>query len=192
LRGPPAGLVEAAEATRNPWAISFALTAYGQAFRNADPDRARESMRRGLVIAQDSGTQAIETSLVASLANLEAKSGDPLLALEYLAVALRRYQDAGNTANVRTSLAALAACLLRLGRYEPAATIAGFGFELVTSWVREIDTTSTYLRAVLGDETYESLARAGKAMTTAAMAAYTYDQIDQARAELNAASAVEP
>ena len=187
-----AGLVEAAEATRNPWAISFALTAYGQAFRNADPDRARECMRRGLLIAQDSGTQAIETSLVASLANLEAKSGDPLLALEYLAVALRRYHDAGNTANVRTSLAALAARLLRLGRYEPAATIAGFGFELVTSWVREIDTTSTHLRAVLGDETYESLARTGKTMTTAAMAAYAYDQIDQARAELNSSSAVEP
>ena len=35
---------------------------------------------------------------------------------------------------------------------------------------------------------YESLARTGETMTTAAMATYAYDQIDQARAELNAVS----
>ena len=32
------GLIDAAEATRNPWALSFALLAYGIAFRDADPD----------------------------------------------------------------------------------------------------------------------------------------------------------
>ena len=46
----------------------------------------------------------------------------------------------------------------------------------------------THLRDVLGDQTYESLARKGETMTTAAMAAYAYDQIDQARAELKAVS----
>ena len=45
-----------------------------------------------------------------------------------------------------------------------------------------------HLRDVLGDQTYESLARKGKTMTTAAMATYAYDQIDQARAELNGVS----
>ena len=40
----------------------------------------------------------------------------------------------------------------------------------------------------LRDQTYESLASQGEAMTTATMAAYAYDQIDQARAERNAAS----
>jgi hypothetical protein len=42
------------------------------------------------------------------------------------------------------------------------------------------------LAKVLGDEAYESFARKGEAMTTAAMATYAYDQIDQARAALNA------
>lgn len=37
----------------------------------------------------------------------------------------------------------------------------------------------THLREVLGDETYESLANAGGNMTTAAMAAYAFAQIDQ-------------
>ena len=39
----------------------------------------------------------------------------------------------------------------------------------------------------LGDQT-ESLARKGEAMTTAAVVMYAYDQIDQARTELNAVS----
>ena len=39
-----------------------------------------------------------------------------------------------------------------------------------------------------GEATYESLARTGKTMTTAAMVTYAYDQIDQARTELNAGS----
>jgi hypothetical protein len=41
---------------------------------------------------------------------------------------------------------------------------------------------------VLSDQAYESLAREGEAMTTAALVAYAYDQIDQARPELNAVS----
>ena len=54
---PPDGLIEAAEATDNPYVLSFALLAYGIAFREADPVRARDALRRGLAIAQDSGNR---------------------------------------------------------------------------------------------------------------------------------------
>ncbi|MGA9678551.1 MAG: hypothetical protein ACLP3C_04725 [Mycobacterium sp.] len=47
-----------------------------------------------------------------------------------------------------------------------------------------MSTAITHLRDVLGEATYESLARKGETMTTAAMATYAYDQIDQARTEL--------
>jgi class 3 adenylate cyclase len=71
------------------------------------------------------------------------------------------------------------------GRYEPAATIAGFALSpLSRGAFPEITTTITHLREVLGDQTYESLARKGETMTTAAMVTYAYDQIDQARTEL--------
>jgi indolepyruvate ferredoxin oxidoreductase len=43
--------------------LAFALLADGFAFRDADPDRAREALRRGLVIAHDSGNRDIETHL---------------------------------------------------------------------------------------------------------------------------------
>ena len=52
----------------------------------------------------------------------------------------------------------------------------------------EISAAVAHPREVLGDQTYESLARTGATMTTAAMVTYAYDQIDQARTELKTAS----
>jgi hypothetical protein len=104
-------------------------------------------------------------------------------------VAIRNSHDSGSTANIRSPLAVLAALFDRLGRYEPAATIAGFSLSPLTSTgLPEIGTAITHLRDALGDKTYESVARKRETMTTAEMATYAYDQIDQARAELNADS----
>jgi predicted ATPase len=178
------GLVAAAEATRNPYALSFALFVHGLAFRDADPASALDAFRRGLVIAQDSGNRFNETQLAVGLSRLEAECGDPLAALDYNMLAIRNYHDAGNTLNVRTAQAPLAILLDRLGRYEPAATIAGSAFSPLTAALPEFTTAIAHLREVLGDQTYESLARKGEMMTTAAMVTYAYDQIDQARAEL--------
>jgi hypothetical protein len=86
-------------------------------------------------------------------------------------------------------LAVLAAFLDRLGRYEAAATIAGFATSSLTETaIPALGTAITHLREVLGDQTYESLARKGATMNAAEMAIYAYDQIEQARAELNAVS----
>jgi hypothetical protein len=90
---------------------------------------------------------------------------------------------------VAIALATLAVFLDRLGRLESAATIAGFALSPRTaSVVPQLSRAISHLRDVLGDQTYESLARKGETMTTAEMATYSYDQIDQARAELEAVS----
>ena len=60
-----------------------------------------------------------------------------------------------------------------------------FAFSRLTASIRPTQHRHHPLGDVLGDQAYESLVRKGEAMTTAAMAAYAYDQIDQARAELN-------
>jgi hypothetical protein len=113
--------------------------------------------------------------------------GDPLAALDYFTLAIRNYHDSGNVALMRSPLAVLAALFDRLGRHEVAATIAGFAFSPMTAAVfPEITTSIAHLREVLGDQTYESLARTGDKMTTAAMATYAYDHIDHARTELKA------
>ena len=127
------GLIEAAEATRNPRTLAFALYAYGVAFRNADPDRAREALHRSLVIAHDSGNRGDESNLAAMLAGLEALHGDPLAAFDYVTMAIRNHHDSGNHTHVRLDLAELAVILHRLRRHESAATIAGFALTPLTS-----------------------------------------------------------
>jgi len=92
---------------------------------------------------------------------------------------------------LRQPLGFLAAFFDRLGRYEAAATIAGFSVAsplAALAHFAEFGTAIAHLREVLGEATYESLARTGETMTTTAMVAYAYDQIDRARAESNAVS----
>ena len=55
---------------------------------------------------------------------------------------------------------------------------------MAAAGVPEITAAIAHLRDVLGEATYESLARNGETMTTTAIATYAYDQIDQARTEL--------
>ena len=64
------GLIEAAEATGNPWSLSYALLACGFAFRDADPGAAVDALRRGLAIAQDTGIRWNESYLALNLADL--------------------------------------------------------------------------------------------------------------------------
>jgi hypothetical protein len=184
------GLIEAAEATGNPSVLSSALFAYGWALRDADPVGALNALGRGLVIAQDSGNRAVASAHALFLARLEAEHGDTVSAFDHLTLTIRNYHDAGDTTTMRLPLAVLAALFDRLGRYEPAATIAGFAAvnPLAAATIPELGTAISHLRDVLGDQTYESLARKGETMTTAAMATYAYDQIDQARTALNAVS----
>jgi len=165
--------------------LALALGAYGAAFRDADPVGALNALGRGLVIAQDGGNRAEASAAAEFLARREAEHGDTVSAFDHLTLAIRNYHNCGNTTSLRGSLAVLAALFDRLERYEPAATIAGFALSpIAAAAVPEITTAITHLRDVLGDQTYESLARKGEAMSTAAMAIYAYDQIDQARTEL--------
>jgi predicted ATPase/class 3 adenylate cyclase len=182
------GLIDIAEAADNPWALSWALFAYGFAFRDVDPVHALDAVRRGLVIAQDSGNRANESHLALCLSLLKAAQQDPLAAFDYVTLAIRNFHDSGHTANMRVAQAMLAVLFDRLGRYQAAATTAGFAFSPLTAALPEFSTAIAHLRDVLGDQTFETLAHTGEMMTTAAIATYAYDQIDQARTELNAVS----
>ena len=59
---------------------------------------------------------------------------------------------------------------------------------MAAAGVPEITTAIAHLRDVLGEATYESLARKGEAMTISAMVTYAFHQIDQARTDLNTVS----
>jgi predicted ATPase len=178
-----------ADTTDNPGMTAYALFAYGFANLDADPSRAYEALRKGFTIARETGNRLFESLLASSLSRLAATYGDSVDALEYLTLAVRFFYDSGSLSVMHTPLAVLAEYFDRLGHHEPAATISGIAanpFARVAGV--DINKTITHLREVLGDARYESLARAGENMSSAAMATYALDQIDQARAELNAVS----
>jgi hypothetical protein len=126
---------------------------------------------------------------MANLAQLEVERGDPLAALDHIGLGIRLMHDAGNIVTIRSPLTNLAIFLDRLGHYEPAAVIAGFATSpLTVASFPNINTAIAHLRGVLGGAAQQALARKGEVMSTAAMVSYAYDQIDQARTELNAVS----
>jgi predicted ATPase/class 3 adenylate cyclase len=176
-------LLTDADATDNPQLVCFALLAYGFARHDADPAAAAEVLRRGLKIAQENDNRFAESQLAGSLSRVTAAHGDPVEAFDYLILSIRNHHDAGSFTLMRSPLATLGAIFDRLEQYKAAATISGFaGTPFTRSVFPEIDTTIVHLREVLGDAVYESFARAGQDMTNAAMAAYAFEQIDQARA----------
>ena len=180
------GLTDTAEAARNPFALLLALLACGIAWRIADPDRAAEAMRRGLVIARDTGNRYSESHLADHLAHVEIEGGDALATLDHIAFAIRHIHDSGNIGTLRSPLTGLAVFLNRLGHFEPAATIAGFAISpLTAAALPQLNRTIAHLREVLGNEAYESRARKGETMTIAEMVNFAYDQIDQARIDLD-------
>jgi predicted ATPase len=183
------GLLAAADATDNPNTACFALVAHGIAHRDTDPVAAYDVQRRAVMLARESGNRQMEMAAAVSMSAFAAAEGDPVEAFDYLTRIIRRYHDSGSVSLLQYPMPILAALFDRIGRHEQAATICGFaGSAMARAAYPQIDATIAHLRDVLSDKTYESLARKGEAMTTAAMATYAYDQIDQARTDLNAVS----
>ncbi|OBB01128.1 cyclase [Mycobacteriaceae bacterium 1482268.1] len=178
-------LLAAADATDNPNLAAWLLFAYGTTFRTADPASAYDALRRGLMIAQRSGSRQTESGIASVLSNLAVTQGSTDDAFDLLVLSMRYYYDSGSWIVLNNPLISLAVLLEQLGRYEPAATIGGHAATPFTLGAfPEVDTTIARLRHELGDELYESLANRGRQMPTAVMTEYAFDQIDQARAAL--------
>ena len=183
------GLVAEADTTENPNRACFALVAYGVANHDADPVAAYDALRRALTVAKESGNRQMESAAAVTMCMFASTDRDPIDFFQNLTAAIRHYYDAGNVANLCNALAILAAILERLGRHEQAATISGFAAtDFARAGYRQLNAAIDHLHDALGEATYESLARKGKTMTTAAMVTYAYDQMEHARAELKAAS----
>jgi hypothetical protein len=65
-----------------------ALHAYGVAVHETDRVRSFAALRRGLVIAQDSGNRAQASALAAHLCSYATEHDDPQASLEYFTVAI--------------------------------------------------------------------------------------------------------
>jgi predicted ATPase len=175
--------------TSNPLTACFALLAHGLAYYDADPAAAYDALRRALTIAQESGNRQLESASASTVLLVAVTYRDPVECFETVMVLIRRYYDVGNVALLLNPLAILVSLLDGLGHHEQAAVISGFAASVFSlASYPQLKPAIAHLRGVFGDQTYESLARTGEAMSTADMVAYAYDQIDQAIAALNAVS----
>lgn len=180
-----AGLAEAGAATGNPYLHTFAIAASTFPLHAKGSRAGIQTCRDGLALALESGNRFNASILALAMARFEALDAVTLEALEHLTLVLRNYHDSGNVGSIRSPLAVLSTFLDRMGRYEQAAVISGFAFSpLAQSVLPEFTTSLAHLRAVLGDDAYESLAARGESMTLASVVGFAYDQIDHARAEL--------
>jgi hypothetical protein len=152
-----------------------------------NPAAAYEAHRRGLQIAQDSGNRFAEIYHAGNLARLAAAFAEPVEALDYITLSIRNFYDSGSISMLPSALGVLATFLDRHGRFEPAAVISRFAATPFTrTTYPEFDLTIAHLREVLDADTLDSLAAAGEAMTFAAITSYAFDEIDRARADLQA------
>ena len=180
------GLVEFAEATGNPWAISYALLSTAWAYRDADPLLALQVARRGLVTTRRTDNRFNESHSATVLSSLEIEYGDPLAALDYITLAIRNCHDSGSVAFLHSPLIHLAAILDRVGHFAGAAVVVSFAALNPMAVVSnpQIAATINHIRENLSTQTYDELVREGATMAPAAMVTYAYEQIDQARAAL--------
>ena len=176
------GLLAAAGATTNPTTACFAFFAHGIAHLGSDPVVFTESARRALAIAQDCGNRQMEAAIAVMLSIAASTRDDPSDSLDYLSVAIRHYHDAGSVTLMQNALASLVGVFDRLGHLEQAATISGFAASpMALAGYPQLEATITHLRETLGDTVYASFARAGEAMTIAAMANYALVNIELVR-----------
>jgi len=121
-----AGLIEAGAASKNPYMYTFAVAASGFPLHATDPGRAVDVCRRDCDCSgQRQSFQRVDSRPHISLVSRRRK---PSLwrRSNHLALVIRNYHDSGNVTSVRTPLGVLSAFLDRIGRFDAAATIAGF------------------------------------------------------------------
>ena len=171
--------------TENPALICWALIAYGHVRLESDPVSAFEAHQLGVKIARDTGNRLLETYHMAPLSRLAAKQADPTEMLDFIAMSIHNYLDAGNYFLLPQPIAVLAYYFDHIGFYETAATLSGFATtSFATIYILETELAIAHLREALGEESYANLAGRGAAMTGAAMAEYALEQVDRVRDEL--------
>ncbi len=178
-------MLAVAQNASNPSLAVSSLLAYGWARRHADPTAAYDALRQCWTIAEKSRNRQQASITAGLLSVLATTRGEFADAFDFSTQAIRYYYDSGTVELMRAMLGILVVLLDRLGHHEPAATISGFRADaLARASFPEADDAVAHLREALGSDGYAACARAGADMTNAEMAAYAFDQVDRARADL--------
>jgi tetratricopeptide (TPR) repeat protein len=178
--------VAAAEATRIPYAIAIANYSKGRAFALEDPSTAIAAYERAISIARDSGNRFWEQLVVADLAALQARAGNPATALTTFRQMLDVWQRTPDAMGLAHGIGGLIILFERLGRAVDAVTLHAALTHFLPSlqMLEELPGVIERARAALDAATFAAAARRGAAMDFRDMTGFARTEIDLALAEL--------
>ena len=158
------------EASANPNAISWAMGVEGSALNMLHEASAEEVLRRGLAIAQDSGSSLAEVVIQRDLALSLVRVGRLGEAVPLLEAGLRAIRRKGSWIYVGQLLPYVARLLLQAGAPEQAALLCGAtrvsAAAGADSWARFVEALRPRLERALGVDRTEELLTTGESMPT--------------------------
>jgi predicted ATPase/DNA-binding winged helix-turn-helix (wHTH) protein len=158
--------VAAAEATRIPYSMAIAWYSKGRAFAEADPQTAIAAYEHAISIARDSGNRFWEGLMVADMAALQARAGNPATALTTFRQMLDLWQGQPDAISMAHGIGGLIILFERLGRAADAITLHAALMHFLPSlgMLEELPATIERARASLDDAAFDATVRRGNAM----------------------------
>src|SRR5262249_31372589 len=155
----------------------------GRAFMAAEPARALEVLRDGLVFAREHRLAIFESFLLRDAAVLTAVCGDLDEALDLFSINLDALQRSGDVTHMSSTLGQLAVMLAGIGRPDAAATLYGATARYsIVSRVGGLGALLDRSRDALGPEPFERHVQVGAAMELSEATVYARQEIALARA----------
>jgi predicted ATPase len=179
-------VVEAVNATGVPSSISLAYWAKGEAFSAIDPAIALQAYEHASAVARRSGNRLWEILVIPKVAALQARSGDPIAALESFRQMLNASRRSTDLMFASHGIGSLIVLLERLSQTQAAATLHGVLSSMFdpSAFFAEFPETILRLRRDLGDAPFDEQRRKGAAMTQYEVTDYALDEIRTALASL--------
>jgi tetratricopeptide (TPR) repeat protein len=185
--------VAIARRTRNPTALSLALSGLGFSLFGPDPQRARAALEESIALAEAGAISGTLDSMLGLIAPLRFADGDVAGALDGLITTLTRMRESGERISVNNSLDSSLTVLAELGELEVPAVITGiraaetFGPAMaslgIAARVRYAPMVAE-VRAALGDEAFDAAAARGAAMSADEVLHFLLAELQRVRAAL--------
>ena len=183
--------VAAARELANPYFVAYSLWTCGGAFAQTDPARALAVWREALDYVHEHRVNFFVGFIARDAARLHLVDADPEDSLTMFDAAIDSFQQVGNVAQLTITLASATSLFERIDRPEQATTLLG-GIVRQPGGdhhVPELPVLAHRLATTLGDDVYRQHDARGAAMDLNELAHYARQQIQLARAQVQAQAA---
>jgi predicted ATPase len=174
--------VAAAEATRIPYSMAVAYYSKGRAFADADPPAAIAAYERAIAIAHESGNLFWEQLVVADMAALQARAGNPKIALGMFRQMLDTWQGSPDAMGASHGIGGLIILFDRLGQSAQAVTLHAALMHYLPSlrMLEELPAAIERARTALGDTAFNEAMQRGAVMEPREMTEFARTEIAHA------------